>query len=177
MSSTSTAHPPPDVSPPPSALPSPPDSPSSGSVSSFPSVSSSFFFSSTAPSPPQSQPPSGHLRELTEGLIIPSLTLPSALRRPTAYGQTIGDLRIVVLGNQGAGKTFLANLLLEDNEAVVDFGTWENTEHGKVLYASTDWIEHSDAHGLEKYEPTRNIEVIELSSYVPTSDVRVSLSQ
>ncbi|EKM78299.1 hypothetical protein AGABI1DRAFT_107519 [Agaricus bisporus var. burnettii JB137-S8] len=161
-SSTSTFHPLDAVSPPSSALPSPPDSPSSGSVSSFPSVSSSFFFSSTAASPPQPQP---HLDHLTEGLIIPSLTLPSALRRPTAYGQTIGDLRILVLGNKGTGKTYLANLLLEDNDAVVDFGCWEETEHGKVLYASTDWIEHKDAHGLEKYEPTRNVEIIELSSY------------
>lgn len=168
-SSTSTFHPLDAVSPPSSALPSPPDSPSSGSVSSFPSVSSSFFFSSAAASPPQPQP---HLDHLTEGLIIPSLTLPSALRRPTAYGQTIGDLRILVLGNKGTGKTYLANLLLEDNDAVVDFGCWEETEHGKVLYASTDWIEHKDAHGLEKYEPTRNVEIIELSSY----NVRLSIS-
>lgn len=156
-----------------SALPSPPDSPSSDSVSSFPSVSSSFFFSSQAASPPHSQPHSGHLRELTEGLIIPALTLPSALRRPTPYGQTIGDLRILVLGNQGAGKTFLTTLLLEDNRAVVEVGNWEDAEYGKVLYASTDWIEHKDAHGLEKYEPTRNIEIIELPGYNQTCDVRL----
>ncbi|KAF9452130.1 hypothetical protein P691DRAFT_805661 [Macrolepiota fuliginosa MF-IS2] len=157
-------------SPPSSALPSPPDSPSSDSVSSFPSVSSSFFFSSAAASPPHSQPHSDHLRAFTEGLIIPSLTLPSALRRPTAHGQTIGDLRILVLGNRGAGKTFLTGLLLEDNEAVVEVGNWEDIDYGKVLCASTDWIEHRDAHGLEKYEPTRNIEIIELPGYDHTND-------
>ncbi|KXN83505.1 hypothetical protein AN958_01363 [Leucoagaricus sp. SymC.cos] len=160
-------------SPPSSALPSPPDSPSSDSVSSFPSVSSSFFFSSAAASPPHSQPHSDHLRELTEGLIIPSLTLPAALRRPTAYGKTIGDLRLLILGNQGVGKTFLTGLLLEDNEAIVEVGNWEEAEHGKVLYASTDWIEHRDAHGLEKYEPTRNIEIIELPEYHNSTDVRL----
>ncbi|KAJ3569454.1 hypothetical protein NP233_g5036 [Leucocoprinus birnbaumii] len=153
-------------SPPSSALPSPPDSPSSDSVSSFPSVSSSFFFSSAAASPPH--PP--HSEHLTEGLIIPSLTLPTALRRPTAYGKSIGDLRLLMLGSRGAGKTFLTSLLLEDNDAVVEVGNWEETEYGKVLYASTDWIEHSDAHGLEKYEPTRNIEILELPGYHETSD-------
>ncbi|KAF5350463.1 hypothetical protein D9756_008620 [Leucocoprinus leucothites] len=157
-------------SPPSSALPSPPDSPSSDSVSSFPSVSSSFFFSSAAASPPHPPPHPDHLHELTEGLIIPSLTLPAALRRPTAYGKAIGELRLLVLGNQGTGKTFLTNLLLEDNEAVVEVGNWEETEHGKVLYASTDWIEHRDAHGLEKYEPIRNVEIIELPGYSDLSD-------
>lgn len=77
-----------------------------------------------------------------------------------------------MLGNQGAGKSFLTGLLLEDNEAVVEVGNWEDAEFGKVLYASTDWIEHRDAHGLEKYEPTRNIEILELPGYDHTSDVR-----
>ncbi|GLB39697.1 hypothetical protein LshimejAT787_0702070 [Lyophyllum shimeji] len=153
-----------------SALPSPPDSPSSDSVSSLPSVSSSFFFSSAAASPPHSQPESEHqrARDSTQGLVIPSLTLPAALRRPTPYGQTIGDLRILVLGSKEAGKSFVSGLLLEDNEDVVEVGTWEEADYGRVIRASTDWIEHRDAHGLEKFEPTRNIEIIELSGYDPT---------
>jgi hypothetical protein len=61
--------------------------------------------------------------------------------------------------------------LLEDNEAVVEVGNWEELEFGKILYASTDWIEHRDAHGLEKYEPTRNIEIIDLLGYSNSSDV------
>lgn len=144
-----------------STLPSPPDSPSTDSVSSFPSVSSSFFFSSVGASPP-------HIldaRDSTQGLIIPSLTLPSAIRRPTPFGQTLGDLRLIVLGSKGAAKTFVTGVLLEDNEDVVDFGTWEETEHGNILHASTDWIEHRDAHGLEKYESSRNVEIIELLGY------------
>ncbi|RDB17355.1 hypothetical protein Hypma_001813 [Hypsizygus marmoreus] len=148
-----------------SALPSPPSSPSSDSVSSFPSVSSSFFFSSAAASPPHPQPQSDHTRDSTEGLIIPSLTLPSALRQPTPYGQTVGDVRLLVLGSKGAGKTFLSGLLLEENEDVVEVGTWEDWEYGRVIHASTDWIEHRDAHGLEKFEATRNIEIVELPGY------------
>ena len=161
----------PPSSPRSSALPSPPDSPSSDSVSSFPSVSSSFFFSSAATSPPHSRPQSDEARDSTQGLIIPSLTLPSALRRPTAYGQTLGDLRILVLGSETAGKNFLTGLLLDDNEDVVDTGQWEEAEYGRVLRASTDWIEHRDAHGFEKFEPARNVEIVELPGYDRTTDV------
>jgi hypothetical protein len=154
-----------------SALPSPPDSPSTDSVSSFPSVSSSFFFSSAAASPPHSRPQSDETRDSTQGLIIPSLTLPAALRRPTPYGQTLGDLRLLVLESEGAGKNFSTGLLLEDNDDVVDVDQWEDAEYGRVLRASTDWVEHRDAHGLEKFEPTRNVEIVELLGYDHTTDV------
>ena len=145
----------------PHSLPSPPDSPSSDSVSSFPSVSSSFFFSSAAASPPHSQPQSDHARQSTQGLIIPSLSLPEALHHPTPYGQTLGDLRLLVVG----GKDFLAKLLLEDNEDIVDKGIWEDAGFGRLRRASTDWIVHRDAHGLEKFEPTRNVQIHELPGY------------
>lgn len=147
----------------------PPDSPSSDSVSSFPSVSSSFFFSSAAASPPHSD----DTRDSTQALIIPSLTLPAALPRPTPYGQTLGDLRILVLGSQGAGKSFLTGVLLDDNEHVIDVGQCEEAECGRILCASTDWVEHTDAHGLEKFEPTRNVEILELPAYDHTTDVHL----
>jgi len=150
-----------------SALPSPPDSPSD-SVSSFPSVSSSFFFSSAAASPPHGH---GHPdRDSTQGLIIPSLTLPAALRRPTVFGQTIGDIKLLVLGSKAAGRSYLSGLLIEDNEDVVEAGIWEQAEYGSSLRASTDWIEHRDAHGLEKFEPSRNVELIELPEYDDNDD-------
>ncbi|KAF8899824.1 hypothetical protein CPB84DRAFT_1780078 [Gymnopilus junonius] len=194
-------------------LPSAPDSPGPGSLpespsidsvseSSFPSVSSSFFFSSSAPgspgrSHPESYPSSHphsdhehehesdsgyhlhHARANEQGLIIPSLTLPEALRRPTPYGQTLGNIKVLVLGGQGAGKSFLTGLLLEDNEDVVDVGTWEDWygskegpyAHGKVLRASTDWAEQCDAFGLERYEATKNVEIIELPGYSHDADV------
>ncbi|KAG6852884.1 hypothetical protein C0991_008397, partial [Blastosporella zonata] len=151
-----------------SNLLSSPDSPSSDSVSSLPSVSSSFFFSSAAATPPH---PQTDLEHSIHGLVIPSLTLPTALRRPTPYGQTLGDLRILVLGCQGAGKTFVSGFLLEENEDVVEVGDWENSKDGRVIHASTDWLEHRDAHGLEKFEPTRNVEIVELSGYDSSSDV------
>ncbi|KAG7451592.1 uncharacterized protein BT62DRAFT_1072139 [Guyanagaster necrorhizus] len=153
-----------------SALPSPPDSPSLDSVSSFPSVSSSFFFSSSGASPPSQQ--SDHGRDSTQGLIIPSLTLPDPLRYPTPYGQTLGDIRIITLGTKGVGKSFLTKLLLEDNEDVVDEGIWEDGEYGKVMRASTDWLDRRDAHGLEKFEPARNVEIHELPGYEYTDNVR-----
>lgn len=191
-------------------LPSPPSSPGpsrspsvdSVSESSLPSVSSSFFFSSSAPgSPGRSHPgsyPSSHPHsehgndhehqhydqdsqrsdDHGSGLIIPSLTLPDALRRPTPFGQTLGNLKILVLGGQGAGKSFLTGLLLEDNEDVVDVGTWEDWSgcqdaYGKVLRASTDWFEQHEVFGLERYEPTRNVEIVELPGYSHDADVSV----
>lgn len=97
--------------------------------------------------------------------------LPEAVGRPTPYGQTVGDVRLLVLGSKGAGKAFVTGLLLEDNEDVVDVGTWEDAECGRLLRASTDWVEHRDAHGLERFEPTRNIEILDLPGYDHDTDV------
>ncbi|TFY64575.1 hypothetical protein EVG20_g5896 [Dentipellis fragilis] len=151
-----------------SALPSPPDSPDS--ISSFPSLTSSFFFSSAAASPPHSHTHLEHGRDSTQGLIIPSLTLPAALRQPTAYGKTIGDVRLLVLGSEEAGDASLPSLLLEDNDDLVDVGTRETTDNGSVFRASTDWIEHRDAHGLERFEPANNVEIAELPAYSDGDD-------
>jgi len=61
---------------------------------------------------------------------------------------------------------------VEDNEDIVDVGSWEDADHGcSVLYASTDWIEHSDEHGLEKFEPSKNVEVIKVPGYEHNDDV------
>jgi len=55
---------------------------------------------------------------------------------------------------------------VEDNEDIVEVSSWEDGEYGcSVLHASTDWIEHSDAHGLEKFEPSKNVEIIKLPGY------------
>ncbi|KAF9497510.1 hypothetical protein BDN71DRAFT_1543439 [Pleurotus eryngii] len=200
--------------------PSPPDSPSltdPGSVSSLPSVSSSFFFSSAAATPPLPSEPHSldslphvqshavHTRpqqdhhsdtdpqsQSTRHLIIPSLSLPAALRRPTAYGQSLGDVRVLVmklsdtnndlLGHSADPEPDIGRLLVENNEDIVDVGGWEpfhpqqsrsdeplNSDPAswRILRASTDWIEHQDAYGLEKYEPSRNIEIIEVTIRLP----------
>lgn len=118
-------------------------------------------------------------------LIIPSLALPSALRRPTPFGQTLGELKLLVLGAQGAGKSFLTGLLLEDNEDVIEVGSWEDWDpdsdssdagetglcYGKVLHASTDWVERKDGYGLERYESTKNVQIVELPGYDHETDV------
>lgn len=155
-----------------SALPSPPDSPDS--LSSSPSVSSSFFFSSAAASPPH---PNVHIeqdRESSQGLIIPSLTLPAALRQPTPYGKTVGDVRILVFGSADPSRPSIRDVLLEDNEDVVDVGPSEVTQNGHVLRASTDWAEHRDGHGLEKFDPTHNVEILDVSSLVLAGEVRLT---
>lgn len=178
---TTTSH----VSLSPESSPSLPDSPSTDSVSSLPSVSSSFFFSSSAAaSPPHhgfnprsgSSRQSDHGLDQEHGLIIPFLTLPDALKRPTPFGQTLGDLRLLVLGAQGVGKSFLTGLLMEDNEHVVEVGTWEDSDDhaGKVLKASTDWVEIKDGLGLERFEPLRNVEIVELPGYGYDTDVSES---
>ena len=156
-----------------SALPSPPDSPDS--ISSSPSLSSSFFFSSVAASPPHNNTQMEQDREPAQGLIIPSLTLPAALRQPTPYGKTVGDVRILVFGNADPGVCSIVGMLLEDNEDVVDVMPSEVTPNGHVVRASTDWAEHRDAHGLEKFEPTHNVEITDVSKHASTGDVRLSV--
>lgn len=156
-----------------SALATSPNSPSE-SVSSLPSVGSSFFFSSAAASPPRSQPQSNHYTRdsSAQGLIIPSLTLPAPLHRPTPFGKTLGDLRLLIVGNGADDRELVSNLLLDDNEDVVDISGWEDFEHGSILRASTDWIEHRDAHGLEKFEPAKNVEIISLARHEFDDNVR-----
>ncbi|KAH9934105.1 hypothetical protein B0H21DRAFT_79618 [Amylocystis lapponica] len=166
-----------------SALPSP-SSPSGDSISSFPSVSSSFLFSSGPGSPPQPQGLHHDFDAEGVGLIIPSLALPSASRRPTPYGQTLGDVRLLLLAPRGADTAALVSQLLDENEDIVEVGTWEEEERGEggggggmlaVLRASTDWVEHRDAHGLERVEPARNVEIVELPAYDPLDDVEAIL--
>ena len=149
-----------------SALPSPPDSPSGGSVSSLPSIGSSFFYSSAAASPPHIHATGEH-EDHALRLVIPSLTLPAALPHPSPYGQTLGDLRLLILGRKGIGKTTLANLLLESNDDIVHVSGWERN----VLTASTDWLDNDDNGGLEKFEPALNVQITELPGYDPQGDV------
>lgn len=78
-----------------------------------------------------------------------------------------------MLGKKDVGKSFISQLLLEENEEVVEVGAWEDSEDGRIIRASTDWLEHRDAHGLETFEPTRNVEIVDLSGYDSTSNVRL----
>ncbi|KAI0652921.1 hypothetical protein C8Q70DRAFT_928967 [Cubamyces menziesii] len=160
-----------------------PGSPSGDSVSSFPSVSSSFLFSSGPASPPHPHSHSeaeSELGDSTSGLVIPSLTLPLPSRRPTPYGQTLGELRLLLLGPKGTDTSVIASQLVDDNEDVVEVGIWEeepraggSSARGKrkaTLRASTHWVEHRDAHGLDRIEPARNVELVELPPYDPYAE-------
>lgn len=163
------------------SLPSPPESPpldpyadiDLDSISSFPSVSSSVFFSSSAGSP-HSQP--RQLDHEHDGLIIPSLTLPSKLQQPTPLGQTLGDLSFLLVGPKGGGKTSLAEFLA-DSDDIVDASDWEDIDGGRILHASTDWIEEHDPHGLERFEGSENVSFTELDGFDYTENVSHVCSQ
>lgn len=182
MSPPDSPHLSPHSSPAHSAYPSP-SSPSGESVSSLPSVSSSFLFSSGIGSSPHlglGIHHDAHDHGLGDSsLIIPSLTLPSAVRRPTPYGQTLGDVRLLIWGAAGSGAEEVAQVIADEEcEDIVEVGQWTDLEpesdhsgRAKVLRLSTDWIEHRDAHGLEKHEPSRNVEVVLLKDYGPDSNV------
>ncbi|KAH9924986.1 uncharacterized protein BXZ73DRAFT_50234 [Epithele typhae] len=174
---------PPRPSSPHSAQQSEPGSPSGDSVSSFPSVGSSFFFSSVPVTPPHpglhSDPEDHNMGDSTSGLVIPSLLLPSPSRRPTPYGQTLGGMRLLLLGPKGADMSAIASQLVDDNEDVVEVGIWEEVKHepgtcrgGRktILRVSTDWVEQRDRHGLERVEPARNVEIVELPAYDPDTE-------
>jgi len=83
-------------------------------------------------------------------------------------------LRVIVLLRKGADPAFVSSLLLDDNEDVVDVGPWEDGPHARTIKASTDWLEHSDAHGLERFEPLRNVEFTEFPAYESDADVSLS---
>jgi len=150
-----------------SALPSPPDSPSGGSVSSLQSIGSSFFYSSAAASPPHIHAADEPPEDYALRLVIPSLSLPAVLPHPSPYGQTLGDLNLLILGSNGIGKTTFANLLLESNDDIVHISGWEDN----VLTASTDWLDHEDNVGVEGREPAQNVQITELPGYDPQGDV------
>ncbi|KAH8102072.1 hypothetical protein BXZ70DRAFT_51209 [Cristinia sonorae] len=176
-----------------------PSSPSGDSVSSFPSVSSSFLFSSTANTPPHVDLDlaTHHTNTYSDDadpheLIIPSLILPSPLKRPTHHGKSLGDVKLLVLSRSSQSAEEVLRILSDEEcEDYVDVGRWEDLEVGtvnydsspherpKVLRVSTDWFEHRDAHGLEKYEATRNIELVHLPEYStdtsPAEVVRAAL--
>lgn len=138
---------------------SPSDSPPD-SVSSLPSIGSSFFFSSAAASPPHSHAHSDHTRDTMGGFIIPFLTLPAVLPQPTPYGKTLGSIQLLILGDGAQDHDFVSHLLLDDNEDVVDHGIWEDSEDGSILRASTDWLKHLDPHGSESFLPARNVKIM-----------------
>ncbi|KAH8112844.1 hypothetical protein DFH11DRAFT_1689732 [Phellopilus nigrolimitatus] len=164
------------------SLPSPPDSPSLDPYDDADVDSLSVFFSSGAGSPHShphsgaaSHPHSGQLRHLhlhdhdhghDTGLIIPSLTLPHALDQPTPYGQTLGEVSLLLVGPAGAGTAHLA-AFLADMDDVLDAGAWEPVEGGgaRILRCSTDWIEERDPHGLERFEGTANVSFLEFDGF------------
>jgi len=66
--------------------------------------------------------------------------------------------------------------MIEDNQDVVEVVTSEATGHGGLLRASTDFIEHHDAHGFGRFEPTRDVEILEVWGCQHVDDVYTSLS-
>ncbi|KAJ7092941.1 hypothetical protein B0H15DRAFT_947752 [Mycena belliarum] len=156
--------------------PSPPSSPalsaSGSSVSSLPSVSSSFFFSSAAASPPH--PPSvGRSVHGDDTLIIPSLVLPPALGPGAPHPRDRGSqrersrcwaTRILVLGPPAA--------LLADTPDARDSGWTQEDGNGVLrIRRSTTFTpgSNSNARGtgthVEADEAAHSIELIATSAW------------
>lgn len=172
ISSNQHVHVPPPVSTPPLPSPpsspllgpvtdSIPPSPSSLS-SGFPSGASSYMFSLSGVTSHNNSPPHIHY-DLS--LVIPSLTLPPPLPQlsteqdnwrnqgtirdkertavpTTIYGETLGRLDLLVFGRKGAGKTALANTLIDaNNEDIVINDGWDRDR--RVLSAATVATRHT----------------------------------
>ncbi|KAG8926211.1 hypothetical protein FRC03_007172 [Tulasnella sp. 419] len=160
-----------------SGIPSPPMS-CHGSPSSFaselpPSMTGSLYSLLTDPSHFDGAESDDHdsqhggydyHSEWTRDLVIPSILLPSSLlyangqhsntdesNKPgTVYGETLGNLNLLVTGKRGCGKLLVSEGLVVGNKDVLDIGTWESaaqtadrdeleedSEGGRILLAST----------------------------------------
>jgi len=153
-----------------------PPSPSS-LASSFPSGASSYLFSQSGVTSHNNSPPHIHY-DLS--LVIPSLTLPPPLPQlsteqdnwrnqgtvrdreraaapTTVYGETLGRVDLLVFGRKGAGKTALANTLVDaNNEDIVINDGWDRDQ--RVLSAATLAARHSS-------HQTYNVTITELDGF------------
>lgn len=156
-------------------------------ASSFPSGASSYIFShSASSSPPHIAHGYNYSRQHTDsetdplGLVIPSLTLPPPINSADArysdssrsrlhrshrnhsspYGETLGNLELFIFGRKGAGKTAIANTLVDGNDEVVSVGGWDNG----TLVASTTWKDGRARHGA------RNVKIIEVEGFEDDDD-------
>ncbi|KAF9041245.1 hypothetical protein BJ165DRAFT_273552 [Panaeolus papilionaceus] len=136
-------------------------------------------------------------------LAIPTLSLPSALPRPTQFGQTLGRIKVVLLSDpsqkpksDATSEEIIEKVmqtLIWDNEDIVDAGEWEMIEAGssgafqlQSLHASTDWLQpkQSTTHSQpsfysddrsERFEGNENIEIVRVLS-IPSSSSLGSLT-
>ncbi|TCD60656.1 hypothetical protein EIP91_009731 [Steccherinum ochraceum] len=112
--------------------------------------------------------------------------------RPTQYGKSLGAVKILVLSDSHrSAEEVLKVLTDEECEDYVDVSRWEEfnfdgppdanppLEKPRVMRISTDWLDYRDAHGLERYEATRNVEVVHLpecsTHHHPAEAIRTAL--
>lgn len=147
--------------------------------------------------------PTATTKEPTMDLAIPTLSLPSALPRPTQFGQTLGRIKVVLLSDpsqkpksDATSEEIIEKVmqtLIWDNEDIVDAGEWEMIEAGssgafqlQSLHASTDWLQpkQSTTHSQpsfysddrsERFEGNENIEIVRVLS-IPSSSSLDSLT-
>ncbi|KAF8336889.1 uncharacterized protein EI90DRAFT_3044013 [Cantharellus anzutake] len=148
-SSISTSHSPPRSPHSTASLPSPPSSPNhrdrdqnsmpgspSSLASDFPlsSLNSSLFLSEE--SSPVLNPDLSE--DASRTLIMPSLMLPSPSRHDAVAGETIGNVKLWIMGRRSHACRSAAEGILEGPSLVVDVDPWKNTpDNYPILRAST----------------------------------------
>jgi hypothetical protein len=76
------------------------------------------------------------------------------------YGETLGTLELFIFGRKGAGKTAIANMLVEGNDDVVSVLGWEDG----TLTASTAWKDARARRGA------RNVRITEVKGFDEEED-------
>lgn len=123
------------------------------------------------------------------GLVIPSLTLPPLVasaggesvagnstrhsdssrgrgyrshrsHHQSPYGETLGNLELFIFGRKGAGKTAVANTLVEGNDDIISSSGWDNS----ALMASTAWKDSRTRHGVQ------NVRIVEIDGFDDDDD-------
>jgi hypothetical protein len=89
----------------------------------------------------------------------------SRIHRHNPYGETLGNLELYIFGRKGAGKTAIANLLVDGNDDVISTAGWE----GNTLTASTAWKNERLREGA------CNVRIIEVDGFDEEEDQASSL--
>jgi GTPase SAR1 family protein len=85
---------------------------------------------------------------------------------PSWDSEILGNVKLLILGSKGSGKTFLAETLVHGNPDIVDAGDWvDEPGVGRVLCATTK------AEGQVTDGTAANVRLVEVTGFDQTDDV------